>query len=49
MLAALAIGALGASFGFVQWSSPAKAAPPKAAPATVKVVDAPDPSQPKGY
>src|SRR2546423_10644944 len=49
MLAALAIGALGASFGFVQWSSPAKAAPPKAAPAQVKVVDAPDPNQPKGY
>jgi plastocyanin len=52
MVAALAVGAAGASFGLVQgvWSSPAKAAPPKAGPApTVKVVDSPDPSQPKGY
>jgi plastocyanin len=48
MVAALAVGALGASFGIAEgvWSSPAKAAPP--AP-TVKVVDSPDPSQPKGY
>jgi plastocyanin len=49
IVAALAVGALGLSFGFMQ-SSSAKSAPPKGAPpATVKVVDAPDPSQPKGY
>jgi plastocyanin len=49
-VAALAVAALGASFGLVEgvWS-PAKAAPAKAAPATVKVVDSPDPGQPKGY
>jgi plastocyanin len=46
MVAALAVGAVGASFGFVQ----ANAAPAKAAPApTVKVIDSPDPNQPKGY
>jgi plastocyanin len=51
IVAALGVGALGASFGFVPgvWSSPAKAAPKAAPPATVKVVDAPDPNQPKGY
>src|SRR5437764_549596 len=50
-MAALAVGMLAATFGFVHGvRSPAHAAPAKAAPpATVKVVDAPDPSQPKGY
>jgi plastocyanin len=47
MVAVLALGALGATLGWVQGAS-AKPAPPPA-PATVKVVDAPDPSQPKGY
>jgi len=51
MMAVLAVAAVIASFGFVQGvRSPAHAAGAKAAPpATVKVVDAPDPSQPKGY
>jgi plastocyanin len=46
MVAALGVGAVGASFGFVQ----ANAAPAKPPPApTVKVIDSPDPNQPKGY
>jgi plastocyanin len=48
--AALAIGALGVTLGWMQgvWS-PADAKPAAPPAPTVKMVDAPDPSQPKGY
>jgi plastocyanin len=47
MVMALLVGGMAAGFGVAQTvSSPAQAAPP---PARVKVVDAPDPNQPKGY
>ena len=47
MVMALLVGGMAASFGVAQLvASPAHAAPP---PAQVKVVDAPDPNQPKGY
>ena len=48
MVTALVTGGLAASFGFAPLvTAPAHAAAP--APAQVKVVDAPDPNQPKGY
>jgi len=47
MVVALSVGGMAAGFGVAQMvASPAHAAPP---PAQVKVLDAPDPNQPKGY
>jgi plastocyanin len=48
MVTALVTGGMAASFGWAQLvMAPAHAAAPP--PAQVKVVDAPDPNQPKGY
>jgi len=47
ILAMLAVGALALSFGVQGVSSPKAHAAP--APAMVKVVDAPNPNEPKGY